>query len=95
MYSTAYLSTADWNDTRFKNADFDKKVLQLRGELDIEKRKAGYRDLAMTMRDEGGLIVPFFNDYIDALSDKVMGYKGHAEAELADGYALAECWLAA
>lgn len=95
MYSTAYLSNADWNDTRFKNADFDKKVLQLRGELDIEKRKTGYRELAMTMRDEGGLMVPFFNDYIDATSDRLVGYKGHPEGELADGYALAECWLAA
>ena len=93
MYSTGYLSNADWNDTRFKNPDFDKKVLALRGELDEEKRKTGYRELAMTMRDTGGLIVPFFNDYIDALSDKVQGFKGHPEAELADGYALGECWL--
>jgi peptide/nickel transport system substrate-binding protein len=95
MYSTAYLSNADWNDTRFKNTDFDKKVLALRGELDVEKRKAGYREIATTMRDEGGVIVPFFNDYIDAMSDKVEGYRGHPEAELADGYALGECWLKA
>ena len=27
MYSTAYLSTADWNDTRFKRPDFDKMLL--------------------------------------------------------------------
>ncbi len=45
MYSTAYLSNADWNDTRFKNPDFDKKVLQLRGELDIEKRKTATANL--------------------------------------------------
>ncbi|MBX3569806.1 MAG: ABC transporter substrate-binding protein [Rhizobiaceae bacterium] len=95
MYSTAYLSNADWNDTRFKRPDFDRMVLAARGELDTEKRKAIYRDLAVIMRDEGGLIVPFFNDYIDAVNDKVQGWKGHPEGELMDGYALAECWLTA
>ena len=34
MYSTAYLSTADWNDTRFLREDFDKMVLAARAELD-------------------------------------------------------------
>ena len=95
MYSTAYLSTADWNDTRFKNADFDKKLLSARSELDETTRKGIYRELAVTMRDEGGLIVPFFNDFIDAVSDKVGGYKKNPNAELMDGYALAECWLTA
>jgi peptide/nickel transport system substrate-binding protein len=95
MYSTAYLSDADWNDTRFKRPDFDKMVLAARGELDEEKRKAIYRDLAVIMRDEGGLIVPFFNDFIDAVNEKIQGYEGHPEGELMDGYALGACWLAA
>ena len=94
MYSTAYISSADWNDTRFKNPSFDTTLLSARSELDETKRKAIYRDLAMTIRDEGGLIVPFFNDFIDAVSAKVGGYKKNPNAELMDGYALAECWLA-
>ncbi len=40
MYSTGYVSTADWNDTRFKRPDFDKMVLAARAELDEAKRKA-------------------------------------------------------
>ena len=40
MYSTAYLSTADWNDTKFKNAHFDELLIAARGELDQAKRKA-------------------------------------------------------
>ena len=46
MYSTAYLSTADWNDTRFMRPDFDKMVLAARAELDEAKRKEMYRDMA-------------------------------------------------
>ncbi|MGD9912695.1 MAG: ABC transporter substrate-binding protein [Rhizobiaceae bacterium] len=93
MYSTAFLSTADWNDTRWKNPAFDKMLFTARAELDEAKRKAIYRDMAVMMRDEGGLIVPFFNEFIDASGDKVGGYNKHPAAELMDGYALAECWL--
>jgi peptide/nickel transport system substrate-binding protein len=95
MYSTAYLSTADWNDTRWKRPEFDKMILTARAELDEAKRKAIYRDMAMIMRDEGGLAIPFFNDFIDAANDKVGGYEKHPAAELMDGYALSECWVAA
>lgn len=94
MYSTAYLSNADWNDTRFLREDFDQMVLTARGELDEVKRKQMYHDIAMVVRDEGGMICPFFNDFIDAINDKVGGYVDHPAAELMDGYALAECWVA-
>ncbi|MGE0500516.1 MAG: ABC transporter substrate-binding protein [Rhizobiaceae bacterium] len=95
MYSTAYLSGAEWNDTRWKRPEFDQMVLAARAELDETKRKAMYRDMAILMRDEGGLIIPFFNEFIDASSDNVGGYDKHPAAELMDGYALAECWVVA
>ncbi|MCV0394000.1 MAG: ABC transporter substrate-binding protein [Rhizobiaceae bacterium] len=95
FYSTALLSTADWNDTRWKRPEFDKMLLTARAELDEDKRKAIYRDMAIMLRDEGGVIVPFFNEFIDATTDKVGGYEKHPAAELMDGYALAECWVAA
>ncbi len=38
MHSTAYMSTAEWNNTRFKNADFDALILQGRAELDPANR---------------------------------------------------------
>ena len=46
MYSTAYFSTAEWNDTHFRNAEFDALVLQARGELDQTKRADLYAQLA-------------------------------------------------
>jgi peptide/nickel transport system substrate-binding protein len=93
MYSTAYTSNADWNDTRFFNDKFDQLILAARGELDEEKRKAMYREAALMVRDEGGLILPMFNDFIDASVARVGGYEPHPAAELMDGYALAECWV--
>ncbi|HEV7416917.1 MAG TPA: ABC transporter substrate-binding protein [Tianweitania sediminis] len=95
MYATGYASDADWNDTRFKNPQFDQMLQTAKGELDEEKRKAIYRDMAMLIRDEGGLIVPFFSEFIDASGPKCGGYEKHSQAEMMDGYALAECWLTA
>ena len=94
MYSTGYVSDADWNDTRFMRPEFDKMLYAARGELDEDKRKAIFRDMALMIRDEGGLIVPFFNQFMDAiLASKIGGYEKHTEGALMDGYALAECWL--
>jgi peptide/nickel transport system substrate-binding protein len=95
MYSTAYLSTADWNDTRFLREDFDKMVIAARAELDAAKRKAMYRDMAVIVRDEGGLILPMFNQFIDATGPKVGGWVDDPHQELMNGYALAKCWFEA
>ena len=95
QYSTAYLSTADWNETRFFREDFDKLVIAARAELDEAKRKAMYRDMAMIVRDDGGAIIPMFNDWIDAVSDKVAGFKPYPSGELMGGLALSKCWLVA
>ena len=94
MYSVAYLSTADWNDTRFNDPHFDELLLQARGELDLAKRKAIYREMGTIIRDDGGLILPMFNDFIAGVSDKVGGYEDDPNGELMDGFALAKTWLA-
>ncbi len=96
MYATALASTADWNDTRFKREDFDKMLQAVRGELDQDKRKALYADMGTMVRDEGGMIVPFFNQFLDAVSvNKVAGWAANPQGEMMDGYALGACWLAA
>src|SRR3546814_4285170 len=68
MYTTAYYSEADWNDTRFFRPDFDKLLLSARAELDQAKRASMYREMAIMVRDEGGVILPMFNDFINAVT---------------------------
>lgn len=94
MYSTAYLSTADWNDTRFFNPQFDALILQARGELDQAKRKALYSEAGLMVRDEGGLICPMFNDFIEAVSDDVQGWVADGTQEIMNGLAPHKCWFA-
>lgn len=93
MYSTAYLSTADWNDTKFVDKHFDELLVAARGELDQAKRKAMYSEMANIVRDTGGVIVPMFNDWVEAVSDSVGGWFGDANQELMNGKALQKCWL--
>jgi peptide/nickel transport system substrate-binding protein len=92
-YSTSYLSTAEWNDTHFKRPDFDKLVLQARSELDEAKRKVLYRQLALMVRDDGGLILPVFNDNIMASSKTLKGYVDDIGNDMSNGYVATRVWL--
>ncbi len=94
MYTTAYLSTADWNDTRFKNEQFDQMLLAARAEVDQAKRKQIYADMGQILHDEGGLICPMFNDFVEATSTRVAGFiPGIKGQVLMNGYAPHRMWV--
>lgn len=93
MYSTAYITGADWNDTRFFREDFDKIIFAARAELDDAKRAEMYREAAMTVRDDGGLILPMFNDFIDARRENVQGWVRDPNHETSNLRAATRVWL--
>jgi peptide/nickel transport system substrate-binding protein len=95
MYSTAYLSTADWNDTRWKRDEFDAMLLEARAELDIAKRKEIYSKMGTLLNEEGGLILPMFNDFIDAVSNNVVGFEGDPNGPMMNWYAFKTTWKTA
>ena len=94
MYATAYLSTADWNDTRWKRPEFDELLLAARGELDTAKRKDIYSKMGRMLRDEGGSICPMFNDFIDAVSNDIQGYEPDPNGPQMNWYAFKKTWKA-
>lgn len=93
MYSTAYLSTADWNETRFFNEKFDGLLIQARGELDQAKRKALYSEMAHILCDNGGLICPMFNDFLEGVRNEINGWEANGVWEVMNGLAPHKCWL--
>jgi peptide/nickel transport system substrate-binding protein len=93
MYSTAYLSTADWNETRFKVSEFDEMVLAARAEVDEAKRKEIYSKMGRMVRDDGGLILPMFNDFVDAVDNNVGGYFDDPNGALMNNKAPIKCWI--
>lgn len=94
QYSTTSLSTAEWNDTRFKNAKFDELLFAARAEIDQGKRKAMYSEMAHILREEGGLILPMFNDFVAGVRDEIAGWVDDPNAELMNFRAPVKCWLA-
>ncbi|CAN7638158.1 ABC transporter substrate-binding protein [Mesorhizobium sp. LjNodule214] len=93
MYTTGYYSKADWNETRFFRDDFDKMLSQARSELDTEKRKKLYADMGSIVRNDGGAVIPMFNDYIDATGPNVEGWVDDPNYEMSGGSALIRCWM--
>ncbi len=93
MYSTAYLSTADWNDTRWKRPEFDAMLLEARAELDEAKRKTIYSTMGQMLREEGGVILPMFNDFVDGVANNVGGWIEDPNAELMNNKAPIKCWV--
>ncbi|MGJ8618254.1 MAG: ABC transporter substrate-binding protein [Sulfitobacter sp.] len=93
MYSTAYLSSADWNDTRWKRPEFDEMLLAARGELDEAKRKEIYSKMGQMLREEGGLILPMFNDFVSGVANNVGGWIQDPNGEMMNNKANIKCWV--
>jgi len=95
MYSVAYKSDADWNDTRWKRDNFDKLLLEARAELDQTRRKEIFTEMGTMLRDEGGLILPMFNDFVDASSSNVEGQLVDPSQPMSNGLIACRSWLTA
>ncbi len=93
MYSTAYISSAEWNDTRFKREDFDETIFEARAELDENRRAELYRDAAHMVRDDGGLILPMFNNFLDGRREDVQGWVADPNHETSNLRAASRVWL--
>ena len=91
MLATAYSGDAKWNDTHFKHKHFDELLLSARAELDDNKRRDMYYECQAILHNEGGVVVPFFADWVNAASDK-MGYENVAGDWNPDGAKAAERW---
>ncbi len=73
VLNEAFRSTAAWNETFFKNNQFDQLLDNARSELDFDKRKGLYADLQKTLWNEGGALIPYHLNQTRVLSSKVTG----------------------
>lgn len=74
MLSAGYHSAASWNESFWRNPDFDRLLVQARGELDEGRRKEMYRDLQFMISEDAGALIPMFNDYLFAASTDLAGF---------------------
>jgi peptide/nickel transport system substrate-binding protein len=91
MFSTAYAAGAPWNDTFWEHERFNKLLIGARAELDQVKRRAMYVEMQKIVCDEGGVVVPMFNNYVMGLSKKLAHEEMGANWSL-DGFRAVERW---
>ena len=66
MYTLAYKDDAAWNESRWQNERFNELLLQAKSELDDSLRAEMYREMATLAKDDGGTVIPFFNNFVYA-----------------------------
>ncbi len=71
MFSTAYTTGASWNESYWSNARFDELLVKARAELDDAKRREMYWEMQDLCANDGGSVIPMFNDFVFAVNEKV------------------------
>ena len=91
MFTTTYATESAWNDTNWKHERFNKLLVEARAELDNVKRLEMYVEMQQIVRDEGGVVIPIFGDFVDAAKNRIEfeNLSGHYEF---DGSRCAERW---
>jgi peptide/nickel transport system substrate-binding protein len=85
---------AQWNDSKWVNADFQKLVVDARVELDEPKRKEMYFKAQELIAEDGGMICFAITDYLDGYAKNVMGNNPHARYDLNDNRIAEKGWFA-
>ncbi|MGD1868890.1 MAG: ABC transporter substrate-binding protein [Neomegalonema sp.] len=73
MLSLAYHSQAKWNESYWKNEQFDQILKDVLAVTDPAKRKQMYCDAQTLIHETGGSIMPAHLNYIDGAADYVKG----------------------
>ncbi|MFA6444865.1 MAG: ABC transporter substrate-binding protein, partial [Sterolibacterium sp.] len=95
LFSLMFKSDAPWNESGWKNAQFDQLLVAARGEADEVKRKQLYGDMQVLVHDKCGVGLPVFISLIDGYDKRVKGYGSIPIGGLM-GYSFADkVWLEA
>jgi len=91
IFSLQYAKGAAWNDTFWDNERFNKLLIEARSELDQSKRREMYAEMQGLIRDDGGIVLPFFADIVDAGGKKLKFGNLSGQSSL-DGFRCSERW---
>lgn len=74
LFSQFFQSTAPWNESGWKNPQFDQLLIQARGETDEAKRGKMYADMQTLVHEHSGIGIPVFISNIDGVDQRIKGY---------------------
>ncbi len=73
LFTQFFKSDAQWNESGWKNAQFDQLLVAARGQTDFDKRKQMYADMQTLVHDKGGIGIPVFIINLEGISSKIKG----------------------
>jgi peptide/nickel transport system substrate-binding protein len=92
MFSTAYEAGAPWNDSQWDQPRFQELLLSARAELDSDKRREQYFEMQQILRDDGGVILPMFANYVQAVNNRISSPDKVGNLWQMDNARMAERW---
>ena len=82
------LPNSPFNETHWGKGQFESLINQARGEVDDAKRADILHQAQKMQYDQGGYIIPYFSNIIDAYSSKLGGF-----VEAKSGFPLGNYWF--
>lgn len=77
VFTQFFKSDAQWNESGWKNEQFDQLLLLARGETDEAKRKQFYADMQVLVHEKCGVGIPLFITNLEAFNSRVKGAVAH------------------
>ena len=77
IFSQFFQSSAPWNESGWKNDQFDQLLLLARGETDDAKRAKMYGDMQTLVSENCGIGIPVFISNIDGVDQRIKGYSSN------------------
>jgi peptide/nickel transport system substrate-binding protein len=93
MLTTLYQSSAEWNETQWKSDRFDELLVLGRKTVDATKRAEIYCEAQTLIHEDGGALIPFFVDFVDATRARIKNYQGSPAFSGGAGLPYEEVWV--
>lgn len=94
LFTQFFGSSSAWNESSWKNPQFDQLLVLARGETDDAKRRQMYAEMQVLVHEHCGVGIPLFITNLEAHSASVQGVTAHPLGSFM-GYTFAEyVWLA-
>ena len=98
MFSSAYQEGVPWNDTQWDSQDsarFQELLVSARAELDSDVRGQQYGEMQQILRDDGGVIIPMFANYVQGVNKRIAYPETVGNLWQMDNCRMAERWSVA
>ena len=73
LFTQFFKSDAPWNESGWKNPQFDQLLISARSETDDAKRKQMYADMQTIVSNQGGIGIPSFISLLDGYDKRLKG----------------------